>query len=131
MISATLINRAWRRIDMKLSIGGDMHVLSWRRGWFHDEVTFDGRRVASTSGFFARDTLYGFVLRDDNDDDFRLLLSVDPESDWWDWSCEMRPRGVRLETADAPLIAFGSLGPDPASRFTDLFDRAVKSLGLS
>ena len=132
MISADLITRAWRRVDIKLSLGGEMHIISWRRGAFHDEVTFDGRRVAQSSGLFGRDTLFGFVLRDDDGVDRKLLLSIDPKADNWDFSGEMRPRGVRLETADDTLVAFGSLsGVSVSERFQDAFSRAVRSLGLS
>ncbi|MBB5517751.1 hypothetical protein [Amphiplicatus metriothermophilus] len=32
MIAAELIARRWRRVDVKLVIDGEMHVLRWRRG---------------------------------------------------------------------------------------------------
>jgi len=130
-ITATIVTRAWRKIDIKLSIDGEMHVLRWRRGFFADEVLFDDRRVASSAGLFNRDTIYGLGVKTETETEIRLLLNIDTGHSWNDWEGEMRPRGVRLETADEALIAYGSLGPDRAEPFWLLFDRAVKSLGLS
>ena len=61
----------------------------------------------------------------------RAWRKIDAGADWNDLSGEMKPRGVRLETADASLIAFGSLGPDRRAPFRALYDQAVKSMGLS
>lgn len=131
MISADLITRKWRRVDIKVSISGEMHVLSWRRRVFSDVVTFDGRQMASASGLIGRDSLFAFILRDDNEIDHRLLLTIDPETSGWDWSGEMRPRGVRLETSDTVLTAFGSLDEGSGDGFAQLFERAIKSIGLA
>ena len=130
-MSARILSRAWRKIDIKLTIDGDMHVLRWRRGLFSDEVLFDDRRVASAFGLFGRESIYGLGVKTEDGAEHKLLLSIDTQEDWTDWSGEMRPRGVRLETADQALIAFGSLGPDRSEPFLKLFDRAVQSLGLS
>lgn len=129
-LSASLLQRAWRKVDIKIAIAGEMHVLRWRRGWFVDEVLFDDRRVATATGLFSRETIYGLEI-DAGGETMRLLLTIDPAESWHDWSGEMRPRGVRLETADAALVAFGSLGPDRMEPFRQLYDRAVKSIGLS
>lgn len=131
MIEGELIARQWRKVDVKLSIDGAMHVLRWRRRWLLDEVLFDERRVGISTGLFSRETMFGFDVKTADDHAVRLLFAVDPESGWDDWSGEMRPRGVRLETAERPVIAFGSLGPDRAEPFRNAFDRAVKALGLS
>ncbi len=130
-ISAELIARAWRRVDVKLNIDGELHVLRWRRGWFVDEVLFDERRVATSTGFLGRDTIFGLNIKTPNDGEARLLFSIDPEDDWMDWSGSSRPSGVRLETADDALIAIGSLGPDRTEPFKGLFDRAIAAVGLS
>ncbi|MEL7485958.1 MAG: hypothetical protein AAGJ87_01955 [Pseudomonadota bacterium] len=130
-MNAQILSRAWRKIDIKLTIDGDMHILRWRRGWFSDDVFFDDRRVAGSTGLFGRETIYGLGLKTGDDEETKLLFTVDVAQDDWDWSGEMRPRGVRLETADRALVAFGSLGPDRSEPFFKLFDRAVKSLGLS
>lgn len=129
--SAHLISRAWRRVDIKLSVEGDIHVLRWRRGWFIDEVLFDDRRVATSTGLFGRESIYGLSVKSADDVETRLLLTIDPEAAWNDWTDTGRPRGVRLETADEALIAFGSLGPDRAEPFRQLYDQAISALGLS
>jgi len=130
-ISASLLHRAWRKVDIKLSIDGDMHILRWRRGWFVDEVLFDDRRVATSSGLFDRETIFGLNVKVGDDAGTRLLLSIDTAEAWNDWSGEWKPRGVRLETADEALIAFGSLGPDRMAPFRQLYDEAIKTIGLA
>ncbi|MHA7870728.1 MAG: hypothetical protein ACX939_00105 [Hyphococcus sp.] len=130
-IAASLLNRAWRKVDIKLAIDGDMHILRWRRGWFVDEVMFDDRRVATATGVFGREALYGLDLEAGEGRRVKLVLMIDPAAAWDDWTGEMPPRGVRLETADSSLIAYGSLGPDRAEPFRQLYDRAVKAMGLS
>jgi len=130
MIAAELISRAWRKVDVKLSVDGELHVLRWRRGWFVDEVLFDDRRVAAATGLFSRESVFGLDIRADDGNAVRLLFKIDAAPDWNDWTGEMRPRGVRLETADHALVAVGSLGPDRAEPFRRLYDRAVKALGL-
>lgn len=130
-ISATLLGRAWRKIDVKLSIGGEMHILRWRRRFFIDEVLFDDRRVASAAGVFTRESIYGLNINAGESEAIRLVFMVDAAPDWNDWSGEMRPRGVRLETADHALLEIGSLGPDRMEPFRQLYDRAIKAFGLS
>lgn len=130
-IAASLLQRAWRKVDIKLSIGGDMHILRWRRGLFVDEVLFDDRRVATATGLWGRETIYGLNIEGDEGREIKLVLMIDTEADWNDWTGEMKPRGLRLETADLPLLAIGSLGPDRAEPFRQLYDRAIKAMGLS
>lgn len=130
-MQAELLASAWRRVDIKLTLDGAMHLLAWRRRWFHDEVLFDGRRVASAPGVFTREGSFGFEIRRENGETLRLLLTVDPNEDESAWSMSMRPGGVRLETAEEALIATGTLGPPRADAFSDLFSRAAKALGLS
>ena len=130
-ISATVLQRAWRKVDIKLSIDGEMHILRWRRGLFVDEVLFDDRRIATSTGLFTRETIYGLDVETEKAARAKLVLMVDVAQDWADWSGEMKPRGIRLETADTALIAYGSLGPDRAEPFRELYDRAIKAIGLS
>ena len=130
-IRAELISRAWRRVDIKVSIGDDLHLLRWRRGWFVDEVLFDDRRVATSTGLFGREASFGLEVKTPAEETVRLLLSIDADPDWNDWEGSSRPRGVRLETAENALIAIGSLGPDRTEPFRKLFDRAVEAIGLS
>ena len=128
-IQASLLNRAWRKVDVKLAIGGDMHVLRWRRRWFLDEVLFDDRRVATATGVFSRESIFGLDIESGDDGRARLVFVVDAEPDWADWSSDGRPGGVRLESADAVLLAVGSCGPDWSEPFRELYDRSVKAVG--
>lgn len=130
-MNAEIIQRAWRKVDIKLAMDGQMHVLRWRRGWFVDELLIDDRRIATATGLFDRETIYGVEVKGENGDATRLLLTIDPAESMTDFSGESKPRGVRLETAETTLIAYGSLGPDRAEPFRQLFDRAVQSLGLT
>lgn len=130
-ISASLLQRAWRKVDFKLSIDGEMHILRWRRGMFVDEVLFDDRRVATAQGLFSREAVFGLDVERRDGGRAKLLLMIDAAADWSDMSGDMRPRGVRLETADDTLVAIGSLGPDRAEPFRQLYDRAIKAIGLS
>ncbi|WP_425410687.1 hypothetical protein [Hyphococcus sp.] len=130
-VTATLMHRAWRKVDIKLSIEGELHVLRWRRSTFVDEVFFDDRRVATAKGLFNRETIYGLRIGVENGNRLQLVFMIDGQPDWSDWSGDMRPRGVRLETEGEALIAIGSLGPDRMQPFRELYDRAVKAIGLS
>ncbi|MGF1543211.1 MAG: hypothetical protein ACFB00_01665 [Parvularculaceae bacterium] len=130
IVTAECLTRAWRRADIKLNLDGQMHVLRWRRGPFADEVLFDERCVARSTGLFGRETIYGLAPIAESGEEIRLLLTIDPELDWSDWSGATRIRGVRLETASEVLVAEGSFGPSPVDRFGEFFDRAVKAMGL-
>lgn len=130
-ISASLLHRAWRKVDIKLAIDGDLHILRWRRGWFVDEVLFDDRRVATATGLFGRESIFGLDIDAGENSGVKIVLMIDGSMDPNDWSGDMRPRGVRLESADQELIAIGSLGPDQAEPFRQLYDRAIKAIGLS
>ena len=130
-IDANLLSRVWRKVDIKLSIDGDMHILRWRRGWFVDEVLFDDRRVATATGWFSRESIFGLEIDAGEACAVKLVLMIDAAAGWDDWSGEMKPRGVRLESADQALIAFGSFGPDRTEPFRILYDRAIKAIGLS
>lgn len=130
-INASLLKRAWRKVDIKLSINGDLHILRWRRGVFVDEVLFDDRRVATAKGVFSREEIFGLELDQPNGERAKLVLMIDADPDWTDWSGDMKPRGVRLESANRALIAVGSCSPDRVEPFRELYDRAVKAMGLS
>lgn len=130
-ISAELVKRGAKTIDIKLVIDGDMHLLRWRRTTFADQVLFDERIVAQSKGLFGRETVFGLAPKTKADEELRLLLTIDPEADWMDMSGEERCKGVRLETAGEPLVAVGSLGPDRIEPFRKLYDRAIEAIGLS
>lgn len=131
LLNASLLQRAWRKVDVKLSINGTLHMLRWRRGMLLDEVLFDDKRVAVSRGLFGRESLFGLDVETAPGDRTRLVFVIDAEPDWNDWNGDMAPRGVRLESADAALIAFGSLAPRGNDPFRVLYDRAIKALGLN
>ncbi len=117
-ITADVTRIAGGQIDIKLVIDGDLRLLRWRRRMLCDEVLLDGRRVRTARGMFGRETVFGLTFNSSDDFDGpgqRLLLTVDPTTDWCDpstWADDAafsRPRGVRLETADKVLLAHGSL----------------------
>ena len=128
-IRASLLARGWRKVDVKLAIGGDMHVLRWRRRTFLDEVLFDDRRVATTKGLFSRESIFGLEINSGDGAPLKLVFVIDAVPDWTDWLSDGRPGGVRLETADATILAVGSCGPDWSEPFRDLYDRSVKAMG--
>lgn len=130
-ITATLLQRAWRKVDIKVAIDGDMHILRWRGGWFVDEVLFDDRRVATSKGVFSREGIFGLSVNLDEDRNVKFVLMIDAQPGWDDFTGETKPRGVRLETADEALIAIGSFGPDRVEPFRELYDRAIKAIGLA
>ncbi len=130
-ISGELLQRGWRKADIKLTIDGAMHVLRWRRGFLADQVFFDDREVARAEGLFSRETIFGLAPRTEAGEEIRLILSIDPRPDYGDWSGSPRIWGVRLETAEAVLLAVGSFGPDRMEPFRQLYDRTVKALGLA
>lgn len=125
--SAELIGRKWRAIDIKLVERGAMRVLRWRRGWLNDRLYLDEREIARVGGLFGRETVYGLELAGDGAP-LRLLLTVDPNQDDWDFTGSGQPRGVRLESANEVLLAIGSLDPTPKTPFLDMFDNAVRAL---
>ena len=130
-ITASLLQRAWRKVDIKIAIDGDMHILRWRGGWFVDEVLFDDRRVATSQGLFSREGIFGLDVNVGDGRNVKLVLMVDAQPSWDDFTGEAKPRGVRLETADEALIAIGTHGPDRIEPFRELYDRAIKAIGLA
>lgn len=130
-INADIASSQWRKLDIKLVVDGELHVLRWRRKIYFDEVFFDDRRVAVSKGWFNRDTAFGLALKDIRDRPIRLLLTIDPVVNFDNWRGNSRLRGVRLETAYEKLIAYGSLGPDSLDPFRLLYERAVRAIGLS
>jgi hypothetical protein len=119
-------------IDIKLRVDDRMHVLQWRRRLLSDEVLVDGRRQHQTAGLWGREKVFGLVFGADPkspEAGERMIFTVDPnESDWTGMTD--RAAGVRLDTVEGPLVAFGSLDPkelEKPSTFTDLMR---KSLGM-
>ena len=122
-LKAELVRLTESEIDIKLVNGDRMHVLQWRRTLLWDEVLLDGKRQAHSTGLWGREKVYGLVFgRDETGDGGeRVMLIVDPRNA--DWSgMDGKVSGVRLEAADGPLFAYGTLDPktfDKPSTFSD------------
>ncbi|MEL6364481.1 MAG: hypothetical protein AAFR11_06540 [Pseudomonadota bacterium] len=123
---AGLLQRRWRVVDVKIVVDGTMRLLRWRRGWLQDRLFLDEREVARVGGLFGRESVFGLVLETSGGDK-RLLLTIDTTEDGWDFSGESAPRGVRLETAEETLLAFGSLDPNRERPFLTMFENAVRA----
>lgn len=133
LTEAAIIRIDEGRIDIKVSTEKDMHVLQWRRRMFHDEVLLDGKRQQVSKGLFGRENIYGLVFGRDDDGNGRqrVILTIDPQHDGSNadaWSSV--PRGVRLETSDCIMLAYGSLDPKTFERPATFLDATRKLLGM-
>lgn len=129
-MEASLISRRWRRVDLKLVVDGELHMLRWRRRTFQDEVLFDDRRVARSEGLFNRDATFGLEVKTATGAE-RLLFTVDSDPDYGDWNGSVRPRGVRLETKDKVLVGVGSLKEKkPGAGAASAWEGVFADLGL-
>ena len=129
---AEIVRLGLRQVDMKIISGERMHVLSWRRTLFWDEVLLDGKRQAHSSGMWGREKVYGLVFGRDNEGNGgeRVMLLLDPRNaDRWTGSAETLA-GVRLETASGPLIAFGTLDPKSLEKPATFADWMKKQMGM-
>jgi hypothetical protein len=133
-ITAELVRVEAKKVDIKLVINGEMHLLAWRRHAFHDEVTVNGVRQHESRGIGKRETLYGLVFGKSREGEggLRLLFTVDPRQDMntMDWSGHTRLRGVRLESAEGVLMSYGNLDPRAYTAPTTFAEWLKKSLGI-
>lgn len=129
---AELVRVALHEVDIKIVSGERMHVLQWRRNLLWDEVLLDGKRQASSHGFFGREKVYGLVFGRDEEgrggDQVMLLLDTGQSYDW-SHSGE-RIRGVRLEGVDGPLVSYGSLDAKALEKPATFADWMKKSMGM-
>ena len=110
---AEIVRLALHQVDIKVISGDRMHVLSWRRTLFWDEVLLDGKRQAHSSGLWGREKVYGLVFGRDEEGKGgeRIMLLLDPRnSDHW-FGTGTKLSGIRLEMASGPLVAYGTLDP--------------------
>lgn len=128
---AEIVRLGLHQVDMKIVSGERMHVLSWRRTLFWDEVLLDGKRQAHSSGMWGREKVYGLVFgRDDEGNGGeRVMLLLDPKSDN-NWSDTQKISGIRLETANGPLLAYGSLDPKSLEKPATFADWMKKQMGM-
>lgn len=116
-------------VDIKIVLDDRMHVLQWRRTLFWDAVLVDGRRQGYSSGLWGREKVYGLVFgrEPDGTGGLPVMFVIDPRGD--DWSLD-RVGGVRLETRDGPLLAYGSLDPKTLEKPSTFSDWMKKHMGM-
>lgn len=112
-----------------------MHLLQWRRHFLHDEVLLDGKTQQTSYGLWGRETIYGMVFgrNEQGEGGNQVMLVVDPSPDLSSssyWEGRGQPRGVRLETVNSLLIAYGSLDERAYERPADFKEWAKKTMGM-
>lgn len=134
-ITAELVRIETRKVDIKLVIDGEMHLLAWRRHALFDEVLVNNVRQQVSKSLANRETLYGLVFgkSPEGEGGVRILFAVDPRQDWshMDWNGHTRLRGVRLEAGEGVLLAYGSLDPRAFQAPTTISEWIKKSMGIS
>ncbi len=127
---AELVRRTGSEVDVKVVNGGRMHVLQWRRRLLFDEVLLDGKRQSVSYGLWGREKVYGLVFGryEMGDGGERIMMIIDPRWDGTLTANQQNISGLRLETLDGPLLAYGSLDPkslEKPSNFTDWIKRNI------
>jgi hypothetical protein len=132
-ITAELVRIETKKIDVKLLINGEMHLLAWRRTAFYDEVLVNGVRQHESRGF-SRETLYGLIFGKNREGEggVRVLFTIDPRVDWshMGWNGDTRPRGVRLESGEGVLLSYGNLDPRSFEKPASFAEWFKKSMGI-
>lgn len=130
---AELVRVALHEVDIKIVADERMHVLQWRRNLLWDEVLLDGKRQASSHGLFNREKVYGLVFGRDEDGKggHQVMLILDPGYGAYDYSNNgQRLKGVRLESVDGALVAYGSLDAKALEKPATFADWMKKSMGM-
>jgi hypothetical protein len=139
-ITAEIVRIEAKKVDIKLMINGEMHLLAWRRRAFEDEVTVNGVQQAVSGGIGKRETLYGLVFGKSREGPYadegggvRVLFTIDPKPDWtsMNWNGEMRLSGVRLEVGEGVLLSYGTLDPRSFEKPSSFSDWIKKTMGIS
>jgi hypothetical protein len=129
---AELVRITTLQVDIKIVKGDEMHVLQWRRRLLGDEVLLDGKRQALSNRFWNREKVYGLVFGRDNTGEggTRVMLLIDPsnEDHWFGTSRKLA--GVRLETVEGPLVAYGTLDPQTLEKPSTFGDWMKKNIGM-
>lgn len=130
---AELVRVSLHEVDIKVITEDDqMHVLQWRRNLLWDEVLLDGKRQAHSGGF-GREKVYGLIFGKDLEGrgGTQVMLLLDPRTSWGNWgNPHQQLAGVRLETADGPIVAFGTLDPKTLEKPATFSDWMKKSMGM-
>ncbi len=135
-MEASLVRVSSWKIDIKITNGENMHVLQWRRHFTRDEVLLDGKTQQISYGLWGRETIYGLVFGRDEEGNGgkKVMLVVDPTADsdnmaYWLEGASI-PSGVRIETAEGTLLAYGSLDERAYDRPSDFREWAKKHMGM-
>ena len=130
---AELVRVSLHQVDIKVVTEDDeMHVLQWRRNLLWDEVLLNGKRQAHSSGF-SREKVYGLVFgkAPDGSGGTKVMLLLDPSTSYGNWgNPNQQIAGVRLETADGPVVAFGTLDPKNLQKPATFSDWMKKTMGM-
>ena len=130
---AELVRVGLHQVDIKIvSDDGEMHVLQWRRNLLWDEVLLNGKRQAHSGGF-AREKCYGLVFGKalDGSGGTKVMLPLDRSTNYGNWgNTNQQLSGVRLETADGPVVAFGTLDPKNLEKPATFSDWMKKTMGM-
>lgn len=129
---AELVRVALHEVDIKIVSGERMHVLQWRRNLLWDEVLLDGKRQASSHGFFGREKVYGLVFGRDEEGrgGNQVMLLLDTAQSFDFGHSGERIRGVRLEGVDGPLVSYGTLDAKALEKPATFADWMKKSMGM-
>ncbi len=130
---ADIVRLSLHQVDFKIINGEQMHVLQWRRNLLWDEVLLDGKRQAHSRGLWGREKVYGLVFgrEPDGSGGTRVMLILDPKTEYGNWgNPNQRISGVRLETADGPIIAYGTLDPKSLEKPATFADWMKKNMGM-
>lgn len=132
---ADLVRAAAHEVDIKLVIGDKMHVLQWRRTLLWDAVLVDGKRQAYSTGLWGREKLYGLVFgrEPDGSGGQQAMFIIDPtysQNYGNSLGMNLSVSGVRLETAEGPLLAYGTLDPKTLEKPSTFSDWMKKQIGM-
>ena len=130
---AELVRASLHQVDIKIVTDDEeMHVLQWRRNLLWDEVLLDGKRQGHSGGF-AREKVYGLVFdkQPDGTGGRKVMLLLDPSTSYGNWGgSQQQIAGVRLETAEGPIVAFGTLDPKNLEKPATFSDWMKKTMGM-
>jgi hypothetical protein len=133
-MTAEIVRIERKKVDIKLMIDGEMHLLAWRRHAFRDEVLVNGRSQHESRGA-NRETLYGLVFGKslEGEGGVRVLFTLDPKPDWAsiNWNGECRLSGVRLEAGEGVLLSYGNLDPRSFKKPESFQEWVKKTMGIS
>jgi len=130
-MQAEIVRLGLHHVDIKVVIGDDMHVLQWRRNLLWDEVLLNGKRQAHSSGFTGREKVYGLVFGagPEGQGGTQVMLLLDPKTGD-SWNSNPRISGVRLESKDGPIVAYGTLDPQALQKPATFADWMKKNMGM-